>query len=126
MADPTLPNELLAGLQDIRLPESAPGGLIAELAAAVGVGLLISSVLSFLIPILTRKETQNRAPSLDEKLDAARQLPEAERSVSLLHMLREQDKDAVDALQKRLYGQAEFPSSQELEQQLRQIENTHA
>lgn len=117
---------MLAGLQDIRLPEIAPGGLIAELAAAVGVGLLIACAFSFLIPILTRKATPNSAPSLSEQLDVARQLPEAERSVSLLHMLREQDKDTADALQDRLYGQEDFPSSRELEQLLRQIEGNHA
>lgn len=55
MAERALTEEAVqAGLHDIRLPASAPGGVAAELLAAAGVGLLLALAVAALLMLVTR------------------------------------------------------------------------
>lgn len=96
-------DDLIAGLHGMRLPDAAPGGLLADLAAAGAVGLLAGCVLALLFSLVSRPHPAARQPSLADRLDALARLPEADRTVELLHLLREHDPDAVRALRDQLY-----------------------
>lgn len=115
MAESTIPDEMLAGLRDIRLPDIAPGGLIAEIAVAVGFGLLVGCVFSFLLPLISRN-TRETAISLRDQLSLISTLPEPERSIALLHLIRQMNPEAAASLKDRLYRRDGFPGSGELEQ----------
>ena len=121
MAEPQLPDEMLAGLRDIRLPEIAQGGTVAEIAAAVGLGLLIGCVLSFLIPLISRSTRGNKSDAQDRLSDILK-LSEPARSVALLHLIRRRNPKATEGLRDRLYRRDAFPTAHELEQLAQQIE----
>ncbi|MEP2028254.1 MAG: hypothetical protein ABJI96_06055 [Paracoccaceae bacterium] len=115
MAEPNIPDEMLAGLRDIRLPDVAPGGLIAEIAVAVGFGLLVACAISFLLPLISRK-TRETANSLRDQLSHISTFPEPQRNVALLHLIRRMSPEAAASLKDRLYRRDGFPASGELEQ----------
>lgn len=125
MSDPRPPDDMLVGLQGLRLPEGAPGGLLAEVLVAVGLGLVIAWGLSFLVGLVSTRVVQV-TPSLRDQLAALRDLPEAERSVALLHLIRTHDRAVADQLGARLYGRGDFPTSDELEGYLMQLAARHA
>ncbi len=55
MAERALTEEaMLAGLNDIRLPSSSPGGLAADLLAAAGLGIAAALLLAALLRLVTR------------------------------------------------------------------------
>lgn len=119
METTSLPDELLAGLRDIRLPDAASGGLAAEMAAALGLGLLVACALSFLIPLISRRSDQQT--DLDgDQLDQILLLPEDQRSLALLYLIRKTDPPATQALRERLYQRETFPTLRELEDLVKQ------
>lgn len=119
MAEAHWPDEMLAGLRDIRLPDAASGGTWAELAAASGLGLLIACGLSLLIPLISRKA--DISPGPEDALALIRKLPEAEQSVALLHLIRRYDPATAADLSARLYQREGAPDRQELEQLAAQL-----
>lgn len=118
--------EMLAGLQDIRLPELAPGGLFAEIAVVTGIGLLIACGLSVLIPLISQSVARSAAPSLSDQIALVRHLSDTDRSVALLHLMQSHDPTAAAALRERLYARDGFPEPDELEEYLNQIEARRA
>lgn len=87
MTDRALSEEaMLASLQDIHLPAAAAGGVAADIAVIIGLASLAALVLVGLFRLLSLKV---RRPSPENPLTVLQDLPEAERRVKLLHVLRE-------------------------------------
>lgn len=121
MADRALtPEAVLTGLQDIRLPAEAAGGLVAEVLAVVGLGLGLALLLGLAVRIVSRpRVSRTRVPSLASRLAALSDLPEAERSVALLHLLKEVRPARYQALSEGIYRIGGVPDASALEAELR-------
>lgn len=121
MADGAMTHDdLIAGLQGLRLPETAVGGTVADVVVAVALGLILALVLvALLSPMLVREARLDRAPDLEDRLRELRDLPEEERAVRLLHLLAAQDPVSAAGLRGRIYRAGAFPESAELEDRLR-------
>lgn len=120
MSDRALTAEaVLAGLQDIRLPAEAPGGLLAELLAALGLGLLLAFLLGAALRLFSVAwQTGQKPPSLDQKLRAAAALPEDQRRLALMHLLKAKRPEIFAELAQELYREGGLPESNVLEAEL--------
>ncbi len=85
---------MLRGLQDIRLPGEAAGGVLAEGLAALGLGLLLALALSVILRPLMDRKPKAHVETLDDRIEAALALPEGDRQLALLRLLAQHD--AVD------------------------------
>ena len=104
---------LLAGLQDIRLPVDAPGGALAEILAAVGLGLFLAALCALALSLVTR---QGPKPAADASL-----VPDPggrDRVSALLRELKARRPDRFAALAPRLYAPGGLPTVEELEREL--------
>lgn len=107
---------MLEGLHDIRLPASAPGGLIAEMAVMIGVAMVCALLVSFLLPVVFRRVKPPVAePTIADKIAAAAELPETERAIALLQLIRTQKPEAMPVTSAQLYTAYAFPSVAQLE-----------
>ncbi|WP_102106557.1 hypothetical protein [Oceaniglobus roseus] len=114
-------DEMLASLHGIRLPDAAAGGRLADVLVALGLGLLLAGVLGLLLPLFARRRARRDARSLlAARIAAARGLPEEERAVAMLHLLRDTAPTEAERLRARLYLPGRFPDSAELEAVLTQ------
>lgn len=95
---------MLAALQDIRLPADAPGGLAAEIAVGLGLGGLAAMLLLGLLGLLVQRRGVAPPLRLPQRLAALSSLPEAERRVALLHLLKSSAPEAHARLRSRLYA----------------------
>lgn len=87
MTDRALSEEaMLASLRDIHLPVEAAGGLAADVAVVLGLASLAALLLVSLVRLLSLKV---RVSPVRSPLDDLQALPEAERRVALLHLLRQ-------------------------------------
>lgn len=127
MADQPSPSiDLLSGLYGNRLPETAAGGIWADMLVAVGIGLLCAVAVSSLLPLITSERRQKPTVTLRVEIARLESLPDAARKIGLLHLLRERDPRSFHALRSRLYGRGKFPACAELEESLRQLEEHSA
>ncbi|SMX44923.1 hypothetical protein [Actibacterium lipolyticum] len=110
--------DLVAGLQDIRLPTDAAGGQVAEFAAAMGLGLFLAFMVALLLPLIMKRSTQTRPETLAERIDALRTLPPEQRALALLHLLKERAPDAVARMGSGLYAPGGLPDPTALEAEL--------
>ena len=94
---------LLTSLRDIRLPEDAPGGVVAEIAVAVGMAGLCAIGLVLLLRLFSRQRVPARQPSLQDHLSTLAQQSDADRRVGLLHVLRTHAPERYAELQPDLY-----------------------
>lgn len=94
---------MLASLRDIHLPSSAPGGLLADLCVAVGSAAFAALALAAILRLLSVRKPRAAAPSLRSELDAVWTLPETQKRVALLHVLREQAPDRYAEIRGALY-----------------------
>ncbi|MCV3274054.1 hypothetical protein [Roseobacter sinensis] len=102
MTDRALSEEaMLASLRDIQLPAEAAGGLVADLAATVGLAGLVALILAGLIRLLSRSAQR---PQRRDPLAESRALPEAERRVALLHLLRARAPERYAAIRGEIYA----------------------
>ncbi len=94
---------MLASLRDIQLPVEAAGGLIADVAATIAA----SGVLALLIATVFRALSFKTAPVTTDPLAARRAalagLPEDDRRLALLHLLRAHAPERYADLRKSLY-----------------------
>lgn len=109
---------LLAGLQDIHLPASAPGGLMAEVAAALALACLAALAVSAVLRIVSRHGPRAAGPSLRTELRRAMDLPEPERRVALLHLLKRHAPERFAQLRAALYRPDGGLDAQALEAEL--------
>lgn len=110
----TTVDAMLSGLHDIRLPEAAPGGLIAEIMVAVGFGLLSAYLLSVVLGYFVRRPAKGTG-SLADQVAALANLPEDDRAVALLHLIQIY---APSALSAGIYARDGIPPITELEDML--------
>lgn len=120
MSDRALTVEaVLAGLQDIRLPAGAPGGLVAELLVALGAGLLCALAFGLMLRAFTTVlEQKKRSPTLADRVQLAATLPEEQRQLQLMHMLKSTRPDAFAVVAGNLYRRDGLPDSKTLEKEL--------
>lgn len=104
-----------AGLRDIHLPEAAAGGGMADLAAAVGLAAGAALLAAAILRLLSHRRRRSFAPSPRQRLERARTLPEPERRVALLRLLRDSAPDRYGELTADLYSLAGAPRTAELE-----------
>lgn len=100
---------MLASLGDIRLPVEAAGGMLADFAAAVGLAALAAMIVVALLRGAGSKRAVNRDPTPAERHAALRTLPDEERRVALLHLLKEIAPERHAALGDRLYRPGGVP-----------------
>ena len=100
MSDRAISQEaLLSGLRDIRPPQLAAMDMAADLAATVA----MASGAALLVVLLCKAlSTPRRAPAPPGPRDISA-LPDAERRVALLHLLKARAPDRYAALRARLY-----------------------
>lgn len=103
---------MLAGLQDIRLPPDAAGGLLSDVAVGIGLAAFAALVGVALLRAFGRERTTTRPPTLSERVTAINALPEEERRVALLHLLKDEAPDRYAPLGKGLYRPDSIPLSQ--------------
>lgn len=106
---------MLASLHDIRLPTEAAGGLLAEVAIAIALGLLSAVALGFVMPVFARRRRPEVEPSLNERVAALRHLPDEARAVALLHLMRSAAPETLPEDRTTLYAVDGFPTAAELE-----------
>ena len=113
---------LLAGLHDIRLPEHAAGGVLAEVMVALALGLAAALLVSLIAPLFAQRKVVAVAPALDERVAVLRDLPEEARALALLHLLREVTPEVRQQERRALYTPGGMPEAAMLERMLLQAE----
>jgi hypothetical protein len=116
MSDRAISEEaMLSSLRDIRLPTEAAGGAWADLAATIGLAAMaaLGVVLALRVFSLRRAAPATAGPKA--ALDALRDLPDEDRRVALLHLLRDHAPDRHAALRDRLYRPAPAIALSDLE-----------
>ncbi len=89
MSDKALSQDaLLVSLRDIRLPDHAAGGILAELAVVVGLSGLCAVGVVLVLRAFSHRTPKSVDVSLATQVAALSDLAEAERRVALLHLLR--------------------------------------
>lgn len=109
--------DLMAGLHDIRLPVMALRMQIADLAAAIGLGLLLAILLARLAAGLTKRPA--RAPSVTDRLDDLSDLPGPDRQIALVKLLAETAPDQAARLVPDAYASGGLPAPEALERMIR-------
>ena len=94
---------MLTSLRDIRLPVEAAGGMVADVAAALGLAGLAALIVAGLLRLLAQRRPRTTQTSLQDRLAALEALPEDARRVALLHLLRAQDPARYAAIKGTLY-----------------------
>ena len=119
MAERALTEEaMLAGLHDIRLPADAPGGLVAEVLAAGGLGVLAALVVAALVVALTRLKpaTSARPDSNHGEIDSDN---DNARRLRLLHQLKTERPEAFAQLSSDLYRKGGLPEVAAIERMMK-------
>ena len=116
MSDQALSQQaMLTSLRDIRLPEAAAGGWPADLAVAVGLAGAAALLVTLCLRALSQRRAAPSEPSPRQAFERARALPEAERRVALLALLRSHAPERYAALTRDLYSPTGAPETQALE-----------
>lgn len=102
---------MLAGLHDIRLPAEAPGGLLAEIAVVLALGIVLAVAVAWVLGRLAQPHPQPAA-DLTAQVAALRALPEEARALALLRLLPPGE---AAALRARLYLPGGHPDAAALE-----------
>ncbi len=107
MAESALSRDaMLAGLRDIRLPADAPGGLWADLLAALALGLMLAVLAGLVLRLMTR--ARPRGP-IANAADGIHALPEEDQRLALLRLLKARAPDRYATLTQALYQRGGLP-----------------
>lgn len=118
MADALITAEdLVAGLHDIRLPSHAAGGVVADVAAAAGLGLIAALFIALLVPLVSVRLASARSEVLKDQIAALEGLSPEERGVALLRMIAARNPGS-SVLSGDLYTRDGLPSVEALEAEL--------
>ena len=94
---------MLASLRDMRLPADAAGGMVADIAATLGLAGCAALVLAGLLRLFSLAKHRSGAQSpADRRADWA-DLPDDDRRLALLHLLRDQAPERYRAIRDGLY-----------------------
>lgn len=94
--------QMLASLHDIELPAQALGGQIPELFMIIGIAGLSGMLLALLVRTVFT-HSRNAGSDTQRRLRQIHKLPEPERRVALLHLLRDRAPDRYASYQDKLY-----------------------
>ena len=109
----------LVGLHDVRLPPDLPFQTIADLAASVGLGLLLALALAPVLIWLT-KPRGSKAELIEAEIQALSDWPEDRRTPALLHLLEQVAPGrARQEFGGDLYAPDALPEAQEIERAIR-------
>lgn len=116
MADRALSEEaMLAGLHDIRLPSHSAGGVLADLLAAVALGLFLAVVVALVLRFLLRSRPPTKPVSMKDRLMRIGALPEDAQRLALLHLLKQDHPQVYERIAARLYEPGGMPDLRDLE-----------
>lgn len=120
MADRAISQEaLLQGLRDIHLPPEIAGGGIAQMLAALAMGLGFALIIGGVLRAFSTRPKRVRPVTLDDRVIAARELPSDAQQVALLHLLKDVSPERYQALSRRIYQKGGIPTPDVIEQELR-------
>ena len=120
MADRAISQEaLLQGLRDIHLPPEIAGGEIAQMQAALAMGLGLALIIGGILRVFSMRPKRVRPVTLNDRVIAARDLPSDAQQVALLHLLKDASPERYQALSKRIYQKGGIPAPELIEQELR-------
>ena len=120
MADRAISQEaLLQGLRDIHLPPEIAGGGIAQMLAALAMGLGFALIIGGILRVFSMRPKRVRPVTLNDRVIAARDLPSDAQQVALLHLLKDASPERYQALSKRIYQKGGIPAPDVIEQELR-------
>ncbi|MEM8956958.1 MAG: hypothetical protein AAGC86_03995 [Pseudomonadota bacterium] len=106
---------MLASLRDIRLPDVGAGGWVSDLAVAVGLASTAALIIALAARLVSQRRSKPSARTPREALDHALRLPEAERRIALLQILRARAPERYRALTRDLYSLEGAPDTRVLE-----------
>ena len=110
---------MLASLRDIHLPADASGGMVAEILAAMALGLFLALVLGGLAKLVSRHRLQQKPMPLTARLDALETQPEVEQRRAVLELFKQHAPDRLASLAPSLFDKATAPSTASLIAELR-------
>lgn len=94
---------MLSSLRDIRLPVDASGGLVADMAVAVGLASLVALGLAALFRLISLQSVSRAGRIGRAELADLDNLPEPELRVALLHRLRSLAPERYEHLKGAIY-----------------------
>ncbi len=109
---------MLAGLRDIRLPAEAAGGLLADVTATVALACMAALACAALLRLFGQRQKTHRPAPLADHVAALKNLPEADRRVALLHMLKRHAPERFATLQNSLYRPGNHISVADLQREV--------
>ena len=105
MADRALTEDaMLAGLHDIRLPAEAPGGTVAEVLVAIGIGILLAVAAAALYALLSQARGSVVRPPVAEDIPDA-----GAESRALLRQLKRERPERYADIARDLYRPGGMP-----------------
>lgn len=111
MAERALTEEaMLEGLNDIRLPGDAPGGLAADLVAAAGLGILLALAAAALLSFVTKRRPA-RVPMTERHEPETGAGDEAARRRALLRRLKRENPGRYSEFARDLYRPGGLPDT---------------
>ncbi len=120
MADRAISQEaLLQGLRDIHLPPEIAGGVIAQMLAALAMGLGLALIIGGILRVFSMRPKRVRPVTLNDRVIATRDLPTDAQQVALLHLLKDTSPERYQALSQHIYEKGGIPAPDVIEQELR-------
>jgi hypothetical protein len=112
---------MLSSLRDITLPAEAPGGLLAEAAMVVALAGFAAFLVAGLLRLLSMRKAAPVATDLKAMMAQAMTLPEADRRLHFLHLLRAHAPERYAGLAARLYHREGTVTTSELEAEIARL-----
>lgn len=95
---------MLASLRDIRLPDTAAGGALADIMVSIGFAGLAAMLCVTVLRVFFRPRRKSSDVPLAQRVRDAIGLPEADRRVAMLHILKQHAPERYEALSSVLYA----------------------
>ncbi len=115
-------DRMLQALHDIRLPAEAAGGALGDMAATLAMAGILALLVGSAIRLMTRKRIARQDRSLADVLDELQAMPEADRRVALLHLLKARAPSRFEALRPSLYRRGSGSDVNQLEAEVRALD----
>ena len=112
---------MLAGLRDIRLPAEAAGGWPADLAAAVALAGFAALLVGWAVLLVSSAQARTRPRDLQYEISDLAALPDDDRRIALLHLLKDRAPDRFAALQEGLYRPEGGPDAARLQAEVARL-----
>jgi len=111
---------MLASLRDIRLPDTAAGGVFADILVSIGMAALAAMLCIGGLRVFFRPRRRSSGVTLGQLVQDAIALPESDRRVALLHILKQHAPEQHKALSGALYAPGKLDLTQ-LEAEVAQL-----